>query len=311
MKALSYYVGGIVFKAIAAVLFVILSLDVISSLVDQMGSLRGDYDIKEAAIYSLLYVPSAAVEYVPLSALVGCLIGLGMLASSSELTVMRAAGVSIAQIVWVVFKPVLVVVFSGALVAEFVAPYLDQYADSRKALAQGHRRALEGEKGLWNREGNEYMHFNAVLPNGKLFGITRYSFDSNGSLVSATFADSAIFQGDHWFQQEVQISDFENDRISTQHYASQRLLAGLLAKGAAATCHLEPRYYCDFVCTWATSAGNDGLSCLYWRDCGLGLSNQPKAFRANQHHLGLFAYLCGTDSDSRVLLYRMAITQAG
>jgi len=222
MKALSYYVGGIVFKAIAAVLFVILSLDVISSLVDQMGSLRGDYDIKEAAIYSLLYVPSAAVEYVPLSALVGCLIGLGMLASSSELTVMRAAGVSIAQIVWVVFKPVLVVVFSGALVAEFVAPYLDQYADSRKALAQGHRRALEGEKGLWNREGNEYMHFNAVLPNGKLFGITRYSFDNNGSLVSATFADSAIFQGDHWFQQEVQISDFENDRISTQYYASQR-----------------------------------------------------------------------------------------
>lgn len=222
MKALSRYVGGIVFSAIAAVLFVILSLDLISDLVDQIGNLKGDYDFMEAAIYVLLYVPSSTVDYVPLSALVGCLIGLGMLASSSELTVMRAAGVSISQIVWIVFKPVLIVVLSGALIAEFVAPYLDQYADSRRALAQGHRRALEREKGLWNREGNEYMHFNAVLPNGKLFGITRYSFSEDGSLVAATFADSAIFQGDHWFEQEVQISRFEGDRIDTQHFASRR-----------------------------------------------------------------------------------------
>lgn len=222
MKELSRYVGGVVLASISVVLFVILSLDLISDLIDQMGNLKGSYDFLEAAIYVVLYIPSSTVDYIPLSALVGCLIGLGSLANSSELTVMRAAGVSVSRVVWIVFKPVFLVVMSGAIVAEFVAPYLDQYADSRRALAQGHTRALEREKGLWNREGNEYMHFNAVLPNGKLFGITRYVFNDEGELLSSSFINSAIYQGDHWFEQEGQISYFEGERVNTQYYASRR-----------------------------------------------------------------------------------------
>ena len=51
---------------------------------------------------------------LPMAALIGCLIGLGTLASSSELTIMRAAGVSLGRIVLSVMKPMLVL-----LVAEF------------------------------------------------------------------------------------------------------------------------------------------------------------------------------------------------
>lgn len=222
MIQLSRYVGNVVLASIAVVMFVILSLDLISDLIDQLGNLKGNYNFLEALLYALLYVPSSFVDFIPLAALVGCLIGLGSLANSSELTVMRAAGVSVSKIIWIVFKPVLGVVIVGALVGEFAAPYLDQYADSRRALAQGHTRALERDKGLWNREGNEFMHFNAVLPNGKLFGITRYAFGEEGELQSATFVNSAIFQGDHWFEQEGRISYFEGDRINTQYYESRR-----------------------------------------------------------------------------------------
>ncbi|WP_096087155.1 LPS export ABC transporter permease LptG [Agaribacterium haliotis] len=221
MKQLSRYVGRVVFAAIAVVLFVILSLDLISDLVDQLGNLRGNYDLKEAIIYVLLYVPSSCYDFIPLSALVGCLIGLGTLASSSELTVMRAAGVSVRQIVWVVFKPVLLVIICGSLLGEFVAPYTDQYADSRRALAQGHQRALQSEKGLWSKEGDEYIHINAVLPNGKLYGITRFSFDDDGRLLSSSFADAAIYQGDHWFEQDAQLSRFEGNRIQTSRLDSR------------------------------------------------------------------------------------------
>lgn len=222
MKVLGRYVGSIVLSATSMVLFVIVALDLISDLIDQMGNLKGDYSFIEAALYVVLYIPSSTVDYIPLAALVGCLIGLGMLASSSELTVMRAAGVSISKIVWVVFKPVVFVVMVGAIVGEFAAPYLDQYADSRRALAQGHTKALEREKGLWNREGNEYMHFNAVLPNGKLYGITRYAFTELGHLESASFVGSAIHQGDHWFEQDGKISYFDGDNIKTEYYASRR-----------------------------------------------------------------------------------------
>ncbi len=222
MKQLNRYVGSTVLGAILLVLFVIVALDLISDFVDQLGNLRGNYDLMEAAVYVLLYVPSSICDYISLSALVGCLVGLGLLASSSELTVMRAAGVSVSRIVWIVFRPVLLVVFTGALLNEFVAPYLDQYADSRRALAKGHSRALEREKGLWNREGNEYMHFNAVLPNGKLYGITRYEFGNDGKLMTASFVDSAIYQAGYWIEQSGSISHFEQERVRVEHFSSRR-----------------------------------------------------------------------------------------
>jgi len=222
MSQLSRYIGKIVLSAICVVLFVILSLDLISALIDEMGSLKGDYDILEAGIYTVLYIPSSLYDYLPLSALVGCLIGLGMLASSSELTVMRAAGVSIRNLVWVVFKPVLIVVLLGAIVGEYIAPYTDQYADSRRALARGHSIALDSEKGLWNREGDVYMHINAVLPNGKVFGMTRYEFSPNGSLETASFIDSAIYQGDHWYEEDVEVTSFTQGEISTERFAGRR-----------------------------------------------------------------------------------------
>lgn len=221
MSQLSRYVGKFVLSAICVVLFVILSLDLVSALIDEMGRLKGDYTMKEAVIYALLYIPSSIYDYLPLSALVGCLIGLGMLASSSELTVMRAAGVSIRRLVWIVFKPVFIVVLIGAAIGEYIAPYTDQYADSRRALARGHSVALDSEKGLWNREGNIYMHINAVLPNGKVFGVTRYEFAPSGKLKSASFVDSAIYQGDHWFEEDVEVTYFREDGVSTEYFSGR------------------------------------------------------------------------------------------
>ncbi len=74
---------------------------------------------------------------LPMAALIGCLVGLGTLASNSELTIMRAAGVSLSRIVWAVMKPMLVLMLAGILVGEYVAPWTENIAQSGRALAQG------------------------------------------------------------------------------------------------------------------------------------------------------------------------------
>lgn len=210
MRKLRYYIAQQVWGAVIGVLLVIVSLDAIADLVDQLGQLKGQYTFVEALIYVGLYIPSSVCDYLPLAALVGCLIGLGVLANSSELVVMRAAGISIRQLVWSVMRPVLLFIAVGALLGEYVAPYTDQFADSRRDLLQGHERALQSERGLWFREGNEYMHFNAVLPNGRLYGITRYRFGEQGNLLQASFIRSAIYQGDHWVEQGGDITVFDD-----------------------------------------------------------------------------------------------------
>jgi len=221
VRKIKAYIARQVMGAVFGVLLVILSLDAVADLVDQISQLKGGYNLFEALIYVLLYVPSSTCDYIPLAALVGCLIGLGMLANTSELVVIRSAGVSIGQVIWAVMRPVLVVIFFGALLGEFVAPYTDQFADSRRDLLQGHESALQSERGLWFKEGNEYMHFNAVLPNGRLYGITRYRFDELGELVQASFIRSAIYLGDRWSEQEGAITFFEDQQIRREEFITR------------------------------------------------------------------------------------------
>lgn len=223
MRRLSRYIGTTVATSVTAALLVFLSLDVISAIVDQLGELKGDYTFIEALIYVGLTLPSRIYEQIPLSALVGCLFGLGMLASSSELVVMRAAGISVAKISWSVMKPVLLFIAVGLALGEYVTPVSDQIAESRRAIAQGEQQALQSRRGLWNREGNEYMHFNAVLPNGVLFGVTRYSFDSAGRLRSSSFVERATYQSDgKWLEEQGRVTEFtESSTTQTQFTTRQ------------------------------------------------------------------------------------------
>lgn len=220
MKKIKRYIARSVTSAIAVVLFVIVSLDFISELVDQLDKVAGDYTLLEVFVYAGLSIPSSIYDFLPLSSLVGCLIGLGVLANSSELTVIRAAGVSVTQIIWAVMRPVFGYILLGVFLGEFVTPMTDQYAESRKAIALGHQSALQGQRGVWNREGNEFMHFSAVLPNGKLFGITRLNFNDSGELLSSTYIESAIYQGNSWFERNGVTSMLEGDRVRTEAFST-------------------------------------------------------------------------------------------
>lgn len=220
MKKIKSYIGRSVTGAIAVVLLVIVALDFISELVDQIGKVAGNYTFKEVMIYGLLSIPSSIYDFLPLASLVGCLIGLGLLASTSELTVIRAAGVSVAQIIWAVMRPILGYILLGVFLGEFVTPTTDQYAESRKAIALGHQSALQGQRGVWNREGTEFMHFSAVLPNGKLFGVTRLQFDDQGKLLSSTYVESAIFQENYWFERNGMKTVLGEDKVTTEFFAT-------------------------------------------------------------------------------------------
>ncbi|WP_439135498.1 LPS export ABC transporter permease LptG [Pseudomaricurvus sp.] len=222
MRKLNNYIARTVIGAVGMVLLVIVSLDAIAALVDQLGELEGDYDFIQALIYVGYTLPGRIYENIPFSALVGCLVGLGILAGSSELVVMRAAGVSLAQITWAVMKPVLLFIALSIGLGEYVTPLTDQIAESGRAIAQGDKKALESRHGLWNRDGNEFTHINAVLPNGRLYGVTRYQFDADGKLIASSFADTAMFRKDHWVEEDGQESLISDEGVETHTYHSRR-----------------------------------------------------------------------------------------
>lgn len=218
MRRLSRYIGKTIAGAIFVVLLVIVGLDTLFSLIDEFTDLENNYGAKEAFAYTALSIPGRLFEFIPFSALIGCLIGLGLLAGTSELVVMRASGVSVLRITWLVLQPVLVLVFVGALVGEFLAPITDQIAESNRAVDRGESQIDESESGLWSRDGNEFMHFTAVQPNGKLFGVNRYLYAEDGQLIRSSQAELAIYSNGGWIEENIEETVFLENSVEINTY---------------------------------------------------------------------------------------------
>lgn len=92
MVKLDRYIGVTVFVAILAVLGVILGLALLFAFIDELNDISASYGIGDALRFIFLTAPRRAYDMLPMAALIGCLVGLGTLASNSELTIMRAVG---------------------------------------------------------------------------------------------------------------------------------------------------------------------------------------------------------------------------
>lgn len=222
MVKLDRYIGTSVFFAILAVLGIIVGLALLFAYIDELGDISASYGLLDAGVWVLLTIPRRIYEMLPMAALIGCLIGLGNLASSSELTIMRAAGVSIGRIVWAVMKPMLVLMLIGVLMGEYLAPVTENKAQADRSLAQGGGEAQSSKRGLWHRQGDEFIHINAVQPNGVLLGVTRYQFDAQRNLLSASFARRALFQSDHWQLEDVVTTQLQEQSTAVVNSPSQR-----------------------------------------------------------------------------------------
>lgn len=222
MRKLDSYIRNSILLAIAAVLAVIVGLALLFAFIDELGDVEGTYTLANALWYVLLTMPRRLYEMLPMAALIGCLIGLGALASSSELTVMRAAGVSLRRIVWAVMKPMLLVMLGGILIGEYIAPASEQMAQASRSMAQGSGAAQSSKYGVWHRQGREYVHINAVQPDGVLFGVTRYQFDDVRQLMSASFARKGQFADNAWQLEDVVTTRFNGDSTEVSQAPTER-----------------------------------------------------------------------------------------
>jgi lipopolysaccharide export system permease protein len=137
---------------------------------------------------------------------------------------MRASGVSLLRIVFFVIRPVLLFVLLAAAIGEYFSPYLDQLAEGRREYLRKGESALDSSSGLWNREGSEFMHFNAVFPGGVLFGVSRFQFNQDRSLREASFSSRATYNASEkvWIEENVSITQFADNSTQTDKQITRR-----------------------------------------------------------------------------------------
>ncbi len=208
MTRLSRHVSLTVLNAMLLVQVLLLGLDLVFSFIGELDNVRGNYGAWQAFQNVLLTLPRHIYDILPMSALIGALVGLGGLASSSEITVMRAAGVSTLRVVWWVMRGALVIIVFGLVLGEKVVPVTDQHAEALKARALGQDYQPGRITGYWQREGNELINIQLVTPEGQMLGVSRYRYDAEGRLVSATYAATGEYHKPVWLLRDIRKTDY-------------------------------------------------------------------------------------------------------
>lgn len=265
MRKIDRYVMTTVGGAMFLVMLVVLSLDLIFAFIAELDDAKNDYQMVQALLYVFMTLPRRIYDYLPLGAFMGCLVGLGAMASSSELTVIRAAGVSLKRVVWSAMKPALVIVLIGVLIGEYVAPPAERMAQSQKAIAQGAGENVASASGIWHREGEVFMHLNAVRPDGVLHGISLFRFDGERWLVSVSFAERGIYKGDHWLLENVTTTNLSEDRTTQEKQQTLRWETGLSPDVLSVLIVKPADLSISGLYTYASYLGEQGLNASnYW-----------------------------------------------
>ncbi|MEH6627658.1 MAG: LPS export ABC transporter permease LptG [Motiliproteus sp.] len=239
MNLLDRYIGKTILMACLVVILLITGLDTLFAFINEMDDVRDSYPLSTAIFYVLLTVPRRAIEFVPMSVMVGCLVGLGVLANSSELTVMRAAGVSKYRILGSSMLPILLLILIAGVISEFVTPKTQQLANATRAEGLGFNKAVSSRDGIWHREGNWFLHINAIKPNGTLIGVTVFEFDENRQMRKAGFARRVEYENDQWLLKQLQITHFENDSTRVEK-VNQRVWPSTLDPELLSVLSIDP-----------------------------------------------------------------------
>lgn len=202
---ISRYIFRVVLATSLVALLVMLILDSIFNLLNQLEDIgRGSYDLRDVLYYLLLTTPRRLYETAPVALLVGGLLGMGSLATHSELIVMRAIGRSRLNLVLAAMQAGLVLSLIVALLGEFIAPVSERMARAVRADAGIHDSRFN--QGLWARDGDLIIHIGAALPGPRLERIAIYALDDKAGLRMLGSATGARFEDQRWVLENAEFS---------------------------------------------------------------------------------------------------------
>lgn len=221
MKIIDTYIAKTVLSAIGLVTLMLAGLQLFILFVGQLEDLgKMDYGILQASYFVLLQMPYQVYLFFPMASLLGCLIGLGVLANNSELVVMRAAGMSIGQITIAVLKAAIVLILVVTSLGETVVPMMSHHANDYKATALSGGQTLRTAQGIWLRYGNDFISVGVVLPDNVLQNINQFRFNDAHTLQIARQIREARFIEHAWVAYDVNQTEFFADHTKATTYKS-------------------------------------------------------------------------------------------
>lgn len=247
------YIGQVVLGSVLLTWTVLVGLDaLIGGLLTEMSDVgTGNYDFLAAATNVVYSLPRRAYMLFPYAAVIGAVIGLGQLSASSELTVLRALGLSRRRISLSVILALTVLTGLMVVNGETVGPWAQRRADTLKAAAKSDQVIVAQYSGLWAREGDVFLNAQTGQErseNGRqwleLNDVRLFELAPDGRLLSIVHAGSAEHREGEWILRKVERTRFEPKAAIRTTAAEERWTSRLDAAALAASTRniWRPRY---------------------------------------------------------------------
>jgi len=186
---------------------------------DDLG--RGTYRLGSMLAYVALTLPSHTYVLLPAAALIGTLFALARMSENSEITVMRASGLSLRQLAAYVCVAGAVIAIVTLAFGELIAPYTEEAAKGLRLKATRSIVAHEFRSGFWVKDDRSFVNIQDVTADTQLLNLRIYEFDPTFHLTSISRAEKATYAGpNRWDLTNVELTRFEGDRAVLQKMPS-------------------------------------------------------------------------------------------
>jgi lipopolysaccharide export system permease protein len=197
MKIKDRYIAKTLLTYSLVVLIVWLSIYSFFNLLAELNAVGTyNYTILEAFKYILLQMPGVAYAQVSPVILLGCILGMGHLATTGQLIILRASGLSIIKITWITLKNSFIFLILLTLVGELFAPTLTAFAENERSNAMGQSTLSSSQNGFWIKDGDFFINVKNNIDSSFFNGITIIEVNNQSNKVdSIVESESAIFDG--------------------------------------------------------------------------------------------------------------------
>jgi len=183
------YLAREVYKATAIAGIAFLGLFAFFDLINELEDIgKAGYRIQHAIGFVALTLPGHAYDLFPIVVLIGTLVALASLASTSEYTVMRTAGLSPGGAGAMLARIGIVFVLLAVLLGEVAAPWAARTAQQLRLDRLGLAVAGELRSGIWVKSDTRFVNVRFVLPDASLQGVQIYEFSPDFRLLSISQA---------------------------------------------------------------------------------------------------------------------------
>jgi lipopolysaccharide export system permease protein len=225
MKIRDRYIAKTLLSYTLVVLLVWISIYSFFNFLTELNDVgQESYTILSAIKYIIFKIPEVTYSQALPIILLGCVLGMGHLATTNQLLIFRISGASILRITVLTIKNALIIVIAIITIGELFAPMSSNFAELGRSNSLGKDLISTSQEGFWIRDGENFINVKKNI-DGKVFsGITVIKVNSSNKIESVIKSENAVFDGNSLNMSDTEIFSISDegffDNISLKEHTS-------------------------------------------------------------------------------------------